>query len=117
MSEFIKQLSADKIIWWGFLLSIGIIVLELLYGIIFYNFLPPVIPLYNQLPWGVERLGGRIELFFPVVLTGGICILNMLLTRILYEKTPFIARMLTVTTLLCTLLTSFFIVRMTQLII
>ena len=84
---------------------------------LFYRNLPPLIPLFNQLPWGTDRLIGKLGLFIPIVVSVGIMILNAFATRYIYEKMPIAARMLNVTGFLISLLTLFFVFRTIQLIL
>jgi hypothetical protein len=117
MNGFISYVTSDKIIKWGVFLSACLVGLMLAFLGFFYRLLPPYVPVYNQMPWGIERLGGRLELFLPILLALGVLILNVILSRLWYEKLPLLSRMLSVTTFLINLLTFIFIVRIILLII
>lgn len=117
MKASFKILKADKIIKWGTWASIGLLVFEVLYIAIFYFSLPPFIPIFNQMPWGENRLGIKIEIFIPVVMTASFLILNFFLLGRLYEKMPLISRILSVTTLLITILSCIFVIRTLHLIV
>lgn len=111
MKEIIKHIKADKIIRWGISISGILLCVEIGYILLFFFSLPPYIPLYNQMPWGESRLGTRMEIFLPVVITLAFFILNFALLTGLYEKLPLVSRMLSITTLLITLLSVIFVVR------
>ena len=65
MRGFINFIQSDKILLRGTLISLALLLLHVLALSIFYRLLPPYVPVYNQLPWGSERLGSRLELFIP----------------------------------------------------
>jgi hypothetical protein len=65
MKEFIKDIKGDKIVWYGSIATISLIIISLIYVSIIYHLLPPFIPIFNQLPWGVERLGVKVGIFLP----------------------------------------------------
>ena len=98
-------------------LSSLMLVLEVLYIMIYFFSLPPFIPVFNQMPWGEERLGGRVEIFLPVGIAGVFILLNIILISRLYEKSPLVARMLGITTLMIGVLSVIFVVRTLHLII
>ena len=111
MKEIFKQIKADKINRWGLSTVVAILIIELAFIALFYFSLPPVIPLFNQMPWGESRLGTKPAIFLPTMITFAFLILNFSLITRLYEKIPLVSRMLSVTTLLIALLSLIFIVR------
>jgi len=117
MNGLIKQLSIDKTIWWSTLLSVFLLLLSLLLVLFFYQSLPPLIPLFNQLPWGIERLGPKINLLFPIILTLILLLCNTALTKYIYERMVITTRMLSITSLLASLITLIFIARTIQIIL
>ena len=117
MNETFKLVLSDKIARWGLILSGSILIIELMYIGFFYFSLPPVLPIYNQLPWGEQRLGGKIEIFLPFGLTLVFFVFNFFLLSRLYERLPLLSRMLSITTFLIAILSLFFIIRTLQLII
>jgi len=117
MSALIKQLSSDKIVWWSILASLGCLLLSLSFIFLFYKALPPVLPLYNQLPWGTERLGPKLRLLIPVVICFAFLLSNAIISNYVYEKIPVLARILNVTTFLIALLTAVFVFRIIRLVI
>lgn len=111
MKEFFKDITQDKILKRGSILSVSIIVLSLIYIIIYYNSLPPFIPLFNQMPWGEERITKTIWIFLlPFI---GFCIFaaNLFYSRYIYRKTPLLARLSIMTSFLIAVLILIFIIR------
>lgn len=117
MRSLIKRIKADRIIKLSTYFSFGFLLLHLIYTSVSYNFLPPFLPLFNQMPWGEERLGVKIEIFFPFLISLSFFSLNFFLSVWLYEKLPLVSRMLSITNLLVCVLSFIFIIRTIQLII
>lgn len=117
MSGAIKLLTGDKIAKWSLLASGVLLLVELVYIGFFYLSLPPLLPIFNQLPWGEQRLGSKITIFIPFVLATVFFIFNFMLIYRLHEKLPLLSRMLSITAFLISILSFFFIVRTLQLII
>lgn len=108
MKDLFKYAKADKIIKWCMVLSGLIILSEIIYVAFYYFSLPPFLPIFNQLPWGEERLGTRIEIFLPLFITVSFFIFNFFLLNQLYEKMPLISRMLAITTFLISIISFIF---------
>lgn len=117
MNEVSNIVKADKIIRWGMTFSLALLVLQAIFLGIFFFQLPPLVPLFNQLPWGDERLGASYEMFLPLVMTSVFFLFNYFLLRKLYATMPLVSRIMGITTLLATLLSCIFIVRTLQLIL
>lgn len=117
MNAFIKFLSSDRTIWLSIISSLLLTVISLFLVLLFYHNLPPLVPLFNQLPWGTDRLIDKFGLIIPCLIGLGIIIGNAVVTKYVYEKMPITARMLNITTLLITLLTLVFVFRTIQLIL
>lgn len=117
MNGIIKFLSSDRTIWFSILISLSLLFISLVLTALFYRNLPPLLPLFNQLPWGTDRLFTKLGFFIPTIVTTGIILINAFVTRYIYEKMPIAARMLNVTGLLISLLTLFFVFRTIQLIL
>ena len=117
MNEYKSILASDKIIRYGTFLSMAIILFALIYIGIIYRQLPPVIPLYNQMPWGQDRLGTKPEFFILPAVALFILIGNSFLSSILYVRMPLVARSLAITCLLVSLLAGIFIFRTIQLLL
>lgn len=117
MNGTIKFLSSDRTIWLCIICSLIFILLSLFFTGLFYHNLPPLIPIFNQLPWGTDRLMSKLGLLIPIAVCLGILVINAFTTRYIYEKMPITARMLNITTFLITLLTLIFVFRTIQLIL
>src|SRR5438105_4822506 len=108
MKEIFKLLKKDKITKWSAIISGILLVSEFIYIGVFYLSLPAFVPLFNQLPWGEERLGLRIDIFIPTIIILLFFLTNFILISKLYEKMPLVSRMLGITTLLITVLSFIF---------
>jgi hypothetical protein len=117
MNEASKLVKADKIIRWGMTFSFSLLVLQAILLGIFFLKLPPLVPLFNQLPWGDARLGASYEIFLPLVITTIFFLFNYFLLRRLYITMPLVSRIIGITTLLSALLSFIFIIRTLQLIL
>lgn len=112
-----KLLFADKIIKAGVLGSVVLLLLSTISVLLLYRNYPPYVPLFNQLPWGTERLGDKLLIFIPNAVVLVLLIINMFLARMLYEKMPLVARMIGITTFFISFVTFIFLVRTTLLIL
>ncbi len=117
MNEVSKLVKADKIVRWGMTFSLILLLFQAGIIAVFYLKLPPLLPLFNQLPWGEERLGATYELLLPFIITTVFFLFNYILLRKLYITTPLISRIIGITTLLSSLLTFIFVVRTIQLVL
>jgi hypothetical protein len=117
MNGVFKLVRKDKIAKWGFTLSNIFVVFEIIAIGIFYFSLPPFIPIFNQMPWGEMRLGIKPAIFIPIAITILFIGVNFFMVGRLYEKTPLLSRILSITTLLATLLSFIFILRTVYLLI
>lgn len=117
MKELFEKVNTDRIIKLSTYFSLGFILLHLIFILFLYNFLPPFLPLYNQMPWGEERIGTKIEIFIPLIITSSLFPINFLVSMWLYEKMPLVSRILNITSVLICVLSFIFIMRTIQLII
>lgn len=111
MKKFISNIRADRWTFRGFMVSIGLTLLTVAFIIINYNNLPPFIPVFNQLPWGAQRLTESWGIFIPLIVFSFIFIFNIVFTSVIYSKNPLIARMVSATTLLIAIMNFLFITR------
>jgi hypothetical protein len=111
MKKFINNIKADRLTFRGFILSFFLIIATTLYILINYRNLPPLIPIFNQLPWGFQRLTQTWGIFIPVAILGILFIFNIIFTSIVYAKNPLIARIVAATTLLLVVMNFIFVVR------
>lgn len=85
---------SDRIIRLGFAFSFIFAALSLAFILINFSSLPPLLPLFNQLSWGEQRLGTKEQIFIPVAISFGILIINFSFSQFIYQKTPLVARIL-----------------------
>jgi hypothetical protein len=111
MKNLINNLTGDKLAFRGFVISFLLTLFTLLYIAINYTNLPPLIPIFNQLPWGDNRLTPTIGIFIPIALFIIIFIFNVLFTSIVYSKNPLIARFVAAVTLILAMMNLLFIAR------
>ncbi len=117
MKKIINTLLLDKIIRLDLIVSTILLFGTLLFVIISYRKLPPYLPLFNQMPWGDERLGQRIEVFIPLLLAAAICMGNTILSYYLYQKMPLVSRMLSIASFIISLFTAIFLLRISMLVL
>lgn len=117
MKKYFNYLRKDKLVLRLFILSFILLFLTFLISALSYTKLPPLLPIFNQLPWGMERLSPTYGIFVPPILALSIFILNIFLAAFSYEKSPLLARLFAVTTMLTGLLTLLFVIRTITLII
>jgi hypothetical protein len=117
MKKLFKYVKTDKIIRLAISIAFLLLLFEIGFILFSYFSLPPFLPLFNQMTWGDSRLGTRIEIFLPVMITLLFFGLNFFLLNRLYEKMPLVSRMLGITTLLVTILSFIFVARTLQLIL
>ena len=111
MNVFFKNFRSDKTLLYGFLTTVGLTFITAFLTLIFYKNLPPLIPLYNQMPWGDTRLGTKPELFIPIVVSLTIFLGNLIFSQVIYVKMPLVSRLLLITSLMISFLTFLFILR------
>lgn len=108
---------ADKIIRWGMTFSLFLLFFQAGLLAFFYLKLPPIVPIFNQFPWGEERLGTKYEILLPLIINGVFFVFNYLLLIKLYLTMPIVSRIIGITTLLASILSIIFIIRTLQLIL
>lgn len=117
MKEFFKEIIQDKTIILALLANGFFIIATVIFILFSYGNLPPLIPVFNQLPWGEQRLGPTSAIFIPTLVSLLILGINTIAAGITYKKTPLVARMLIATSLLAGVLTFLFVVKTITLII
>lgn len=111
MKEFFRDIRRDRIGRFGFLSASILSLLTFFYILLTYKNLPPFIPIFNQLPWGEERLGITLTILIPIIIDWLIIIVNLFISALIYQKIPLLSRMLATTTFIVTLLSSLFVVK------
>ena len=117
MKEFFKDVKSDKLTYRVFIATLFFILLPLPYILFFYRNLPPYLPVFNQLPWGEPRIAHPWAIFIPCVISLCILITNIILSSILYKKTPLVSRMLAVISFIIAILTLLFVFRTIQIVL
>ena len=117
MNVFFKRLSSDKIVVWSFFATLSLVLTNLILTALFYSHLPPVLPLFNQMPWGKARLGTKEQIFIPISIAFLIFIGNLIFSASLYEKIPLVSRIVCITSFLISLFALLFIIRTFQIIL
>ena len=117
MKKHFKNLFKDKLVIRIYLITFLILVLAFIIILINYTKLPPLLPIFNQFPWGKDRLAITPGIFIPLLIVVFYFILNIILSAFSYEKYPLIARIFAVTTSLISLLTLLFVIRTISLIL
>lgn len=116
MKEFLKTVRHDKTLLGGYMLSLLLLIIAGSYTAIFYKKLPPLIPLYNQLPWGERRLGHPQELFLILLIAFITLGSNFLFSSLVYKKIPLASRMLSISTCVVCFFALLFLVRTIELV-
>ena len=117
MNERFNTLTRDRIVKISNIASVFLLVLSFMYIVFVYSQLPPLIPVFNQLPWGIERLGSKIMIFLPLVINAVVLFINLLFSQMIYEKMPLVVRMMSITALFVSFITLMFVVRTTILLL
>lgn len=117
MKKFFNTLKKDKLILRLSIITIFLILLSVIYILINYSKLPPLLPIFNQLPWGEKRLSGTPGIFIPAISVGAILFFNFIISGFAYPRSPLISRLLIVTSFITALLNLLFTVRTILLII
>lgn len=111
MKEFFKEIKSDKTIVPAIFINIFLIVAAICYILFSYGKLPPFVPIFNQLPWGEQRLGNKITIFIPVFVALLIFVINIFVGTLFYKKIPLLSRILIAIGLLTGALTFLFVVK------
>ena len=111
MRNLINNIKADKLTFRGFIISSLLTFFTFLYIAIYYSSLPPLIPIFNQLPWGNNRLTPTVGIFIPIIVFIVIFIFNVLFTSAIYSKSPLLARLVAAVTLILAMMNFLFIIR------
>lgn len=111
MKNFINKLVSDKLAFRGFTISLILMLLTFIYTLISYHNLPPFVPIFNQLPWGNDRITPTLGIFIPTIVFAIVFFFNIIFTSLVYSKNPLIARIVAAVTIILALLNFLFIIR------
>jgi len=117
MKEFFRQVKGDKTIIPSFFINGVFIIASVVFILFSYRNLPPFIPIFNQLPWGERRLGPTLTIFIPVLVALLILVINVFTSTLIYKKIPLVARMLAAISLLASIITCLFIIKIVTLVL
>lgn len=117
MKELLGNIKNDRITSKGYLFTFFLLIITVLYALMYYRSLPPFIPLFNQAPWGEQRLIENIGIFLPILIAFAIAFINLVLSSIFYKKNPLVPRILTLTSFIIAILTLLFIIRTIQIVL
>ena len=109
--NFFSNIAADKLALRGFLISFLLMLITIVYILLYYSNLPPFIPIFNQLPWGNERLTITLGIFISTIIFGMIFLFNIVFTSIVYNRSPLIARIVAAVTLIIAVMNFLFIIK------
>lgn len=111
MKELFRGIKSDKILFRSSVFSLVIILLSLLNLVLYYKSLPPFIPLFNQMPWGEERIIQTVWIFIIPSIALAFLVINMVFANFIYKRIPLMARLFSITSFLISLLALLFIIR------
>lgn len=114
MNAFFENLNEDKVLKGGIYLDLFFVFASFFYIFINLKNLPPVIPLFNQLPWGDQRIIETMWIFMLPSLSLIILLGNSTFSEIFYKKNPLVARLFIAGSLLFSILVLLFIIRTIQ---
>lgn len=104
MKRAILNLFNDKLVKICLVASFFIILLITIITIVSKPFLPPYVPLFNSLPWGVDRLA-RPDFIYLIPLSLGLFFfLNTFICATFYGKNALMSRILSFNSLVLSLL-------------
>lgn len=116
MKNIINTIKTDKVMLWGFSISLGLILITTIILVLSFRLLPPVIPLYNGMSWGYARLAGKLLIFLPIGIAAIFYICNTIISSLLYKRAALLSRLLCATTILLTTITGLFSIQIILLI-
>lgn len=111
MNALLSRFKIDKIVYYSSISSFLTLLVSFVLVSVFYRLIPPIIPLYNQMPWGQERLVAKSSLFILLALGFCMYIINIILLQYLYNSIPLLSRIISVTTVLGMLFVFFIVAR------
>lgn len=111
MNVRIKNLFADNIVLASFIGVGTMLFLYVIFVLFMFQKLPPVVPLFNQVPWGEGRLATKMQLFLPFGIACAIVISNTSILLFFSTDTPLVTRLVCLTNFLVTLFALLLVIR------
>lgn len=117
MNVNFKTSFSDRVISYALVISCAVILVQ--FGFLVFQFanFPPVVPLFNSLSWGQDRLAAKLVVFLVPSILLMLVFLNFFLASKFYKKNALLSRMLMFNVLMSVLLSTFAIVQIFFLII
>lgn len=106
-----RDVLQDKILLRGTIFSLCLCAISIIIIAFYYNSLPPFIPLFNQMPWGEQRI--IRTLWIALIPSIALVFLgtNLFFANRLYKTIPLIARLFSITSFLISVLAFLFVIR------
>lgn len=104
MNGNLKYIFADKGIKYAFFGSVLILIIEVFFISFFFSKFPPLIPLFNSLSWGKDRLAVSQFIFIIPVFLFLITMINIAFASVSYKKNALLSRMVAINLLLTVVL-------------
>lgn len=111
MNVNFNHIFKDKSIRYSLFLAGALCMLQVIFISVFYFKLPPVIPLFNSLPWGESRLSPVQTFFMVPALLLIFVIINAFLAGNTHRRYALVSRMLALNILLAAVLSTIAIVQ------
>lgn len=112
MNAVFKTLASDRTVLFSLVAATILVLLHSALLVATYTSLPPFLPIFNQMPWGQERLGTKLHIFIPLALSLSFLGGNSFTCALLYKKLSSLsARVYAITTLLLVILSFLFTIR------
>lgn len=112
MNTHSNRFFSDSIQLWSFLITMLFFVCCGCTLGIFYQHLPPVLPLYNKMSWGYDRLGPSWQIFLLPCLAVCFFAGNICFAFFLKEKAVLLSRMLALTNIALAFFTCVFTLKL-----
>lgn len=104
MNGRIKLVTKDRFIIYTSIVTFIFLTASVLLIITSFRSLPPLVPVFNSMPWGISRLyDSVIVLTFPLILVG-VVFLNTIIYLLIYKKYTLLSRIISFNSLLFCLL-------------
>lgn len=104
MKGKIRLITKDRFIFYTSVVTLFFLIVSIVLIIFSYSSLPPLVPIFNSMPWGISRLYDvYIIIFYPLVLVG-IVILNTMVGLSIYKNFTLLSRIISFNSLLFCLL-------------
>lgn len=100
MKENFKNLLSDSTIKISLFTSFGLIIFQTLIILVFYPKFPPLIPIFNSQPWGMDRLFYSRGIFLLPIFLLFFLFLNTYISASSYKRHTLLARVLSVNSLI-----------------